>query len=88
MVQIVLTCLRRHIMKEQLTKLMEEYHASDLGELMDILPDLDLEDYEDELPQQKEVDLDKVVLAKEPADLMDDSSCPFIHSYFQSQLIK
>lgn len=45
--------------EEQLAKLMEEYHASDLDELMDILPDLDLEDYEDEdeLPQQ-EVDED------------------------------
>lgn len=70
---------------------MQEYNASDLDELMDILPDLDLEDdYENEgeLPQQEEVDLDKVVLVKEPAVLKDDLSCPFIHSYFQSQLIK
>lgn len=72
---------------KELAKLMEEYNASDLDELMDILPDLILED-EDELPQQEEVDLDKVVLAKEPAVLKDDLSCPFIHSYFQSQLIK
>ena len=71
----------------KLTKLMQEYNASDLDELMDILPDLVLEE-EDELPQQEEVDLDKVVLAKEPAVLKDDLSCPFIHSYFQSQLIK
>ena len=49
---------------KELAKLMEEYNASDLGELMDILPDLadDLED-EDELPQlpQQEVSY------KEPA---------------------
>ena len=32
--------------EEQLVKLMEEYNASDLGELMDILPDLVLEDEE------------------------------------------
>ena len=70
----------------KLTKLMQEYNASDLDELMDILPDLVLE--EDELPQQEEVDLDKVVLAKEPAVLKNDLSCPFNHSYFQSQLIK
>lgn len=60
-------------MKEQLTKLMEEYNASDLGELMDILPDLDLEDYVDELPQQ-EVNLSEhFVSYKEPAVLGDDS---------------
>ena len=56
--------------KAQLAKLMEEYHASDLDELMDILPDLDLEDYEDELPQlpQQEVDLSEYFLNyKEPA---------------------
>lgn len=70
---------------KELATLMEEYNASDIDELMDILPDLVLED---ELPQQEEVDLDKVVLVKEPAVLMDDPSCPFIHSYFQSQLIK
>ena len=63
-------------MKEQLTKLMEEYNASDLGELMDILPDLDLEDYEDELPQQ-EVDLAESY--KELAVLGDeDVVYPFI----------
>ena len=61
-------------MQEQLAKLMEEYNASDLGELMDILPDLDLEDYEDEdelpqLPQQE-------VSYKEPA-VLGDASCPF-----------
>ena len=75
----------------ELTKLMQEYNASDLDELMDILPDLVLEDgYEemDELPQQEKVDLDKVVLVKEPVVLKDDLSCPFIHSYFQAQLIK
>lgn len=72
---------------KELAKLMKDYNASDLDELMDILPDLILED-EDELPQQEEVDLDKVVLVKEPAVLKDDLSCPFIHSYFQSQLIK
>ena len=45
--------------EEQLAKLMKEYHASDLDELLDIIPDLesDLEfEDEDELPQQ-EVDL-------------------------------
>ena len=65
-------------MKEQLTKLMEEYHTSDLGELIDILPDLadDLED-EDELPQQEEVDLaDYFLTYKEPA-VLGDASCPF-----------
>ena len=72
---------------KELAKLMKDYNASDLDELMDILPDLDFED-ENELPQQEEVDLDKVVLAKEPAVLMGDTSCPFIHSYFQSHLIK
>ena len=63
----------------KLTKLMQEYNALDLDELMDILPDLNLEDgYVDanELPQQEEVDLDKVVLAKEPA-VLGDVSCPF-----------
>ena len=77
--------------EKELAKLMKEYNASDLDELMDIVPDLFLEDeYADEEahPQQEEVDLDKVVLVKEPAVLMDDFSCPFIHSYFQSQLIK
>ena len=65
-------------MKEQLTKLMEEYHASDLDELIDILPDLadDLED-EDELPQQEEVDLAKYFLTyKEPA-VLGDASYPY-----------
>ena len=66
-------------MKEQLAKLMEEYNASDLGELMDILPDLDLEDYEDEdeLPQQEEVDLAEHFLSyKEPA-VLGDASYPY-----------
>ena len=63
-------------MKEQLAKLMEEYNASDLGELMDILPDLDLEDYEDELPQQ-EVNLSEYFLSyKEPA-VLGDASYPY-----------
>lgn len=46
----------------QLAKLMKEYNASDLGELVDILPDLDLEllEDEDELPQQEEIDLDAI----------------------------
>ena len=57
-------------MQEQLAKLMEEYNASDLGELMDILPD------EDELPQQ-EVDLAESY--KELAVLGDeDVVYPFI----------
>ena len=60
-------------MKEQLTKLMEEYHASDLGELMDILPDLVLED-EEAHPQQEEVDLAESY--KELA-VLGDASCPF-----------
>lgn len=44
--------------EEQLAKLMKDYNASDLDELMDILPDLDFEE-EDELPllPQQEVDL-------------------------------
>lgn len=48
--------------EEQLAKLMKEYNASDLGELVDILPDLDLEflEDEDELPQQEEIDLDVI----------------------------
>ena len=63
--------------EEQLAKLMQDYNASGLEELMDILPDLDFEDgYENELPQQEEIDLDKVILAKEPV-LMGDVSCPF-----------
>ena len=63
---------------KELVRLMEEYNASDLGELMDILPDLDLED-EDELPQlpQQEVDLGEYFLSyKEPA-VLGDVSCPF-----------
>lgn len=73
---------RRHIMRltkekeAQLAKLMKDYNASDIEELMDILPDLVLED-EDKLPQQEEVDLDKVILVKEPAVLVADPSCPF-----------
>ena len=64
-------------MQEQLAKLMEEYNASDLGELMDILPDLDLEDYEDELPQQEEVDLAEYFSTyKEPA-VLGDASYPY-----------
>ena len=49
--------------EEQLVRLMEEYNASDLGELMDILPDLDILPDEDGLPQlpQQEVSY------KEPA---------------------
>ena len=63
-------------MKEQLTKLMEEYNASDLGELMDILPDLDILPDEDELPQQK-VDLSEYFLSyKEPA-VLGDASYPY-----------
>lgn len=66
---------------KELAKLMKDYNASDLDELMDILPDLDLEDYEeeDELPQlpQQEVDLADYFLSyKEPAGL-SDASCPF-----------
>ena len=65
---------------KELVRLMEEYNASDLGELIDILPDLDFEeDYEDEdeLPQQEEVDLaDYFLTYKEPA-VLGDVSCPF-----------
>ena len=71
--------------EEQLAKLMEEYHASDLDELMDILPDLesDLEyEDEDELPQlpQQEVDLaDYFLNYKEPAVHEDeDVTYPFV----------
>ena len=63
--------------EEQLAKLMEEYHASDLDELLDIIPDLesDLEfEDEDELPQQEEVDLaDYFLNYKESVDPMDVS---------------
>ena len=63
-------------MQEQLAKLMQEYNASDLGELMDILPDLDILPDEDELPQQ-EVDLAESY--KELAVLGDeDVVYPFI----------
>lgn len=58
---------------KELAKLMEEYNASDLGELMDILPDLDLED-EEAHPQQEEVDLAESY--KELA-VLGDVSCPF-----------
>ena len=37
--------------EEQLAKLMKEYNVSDLGELIDIFPDLDILPDEDELPQ-------------------------------------
>ena len=61
---------------KELVKLMQAYNASDLDELMDILPDLDLEDYEDELPQQ-EVNLSEYFLSyKEPA-VLGDASYPY-----------
>ena len=49
--------------EKQLAKLMKDYNASDLDELIDILPDLDILPDEDELPQlpQQEVSY------KEPA---------------------
>lgn len=59
----------------QLAKLMKDYNASDLGELMDILPDLDFE-VEDELPQQEVDPAEHFLTYKEPADL-GDVSCPF-----------
>ena len=63
--------------EKQLTKLMQEYNASDLDELMDILPDLDFEDdYEDELPQQEEVDESYADL-RVNSGLIGDVSCPF-----------
>ena len=42
---------------KELAKLMKDYNASDLDELIDILPDLDILPDEDELPQlpQQEV---------------------------------
>ena len=59
---------------KELTKLMKDYNASDLDELIDILPDLVLEDgfeENDELSQQ-EVDLAEYFLTyKEPAVLGD-----------------
>ena len=59
---------------KELTKLMKDYNASELDELIDILPDLVLEDgfeENDELPQQ-EVDLAEYFLTyKEPAVLGD-----------------
>ena len=62
-------------MQEQLAKLMEEYNASDLGELMDILPDLDLLPDEDELPQlpQQEVSYKELTVLKG-----EDVTYPFI----------
>lgn len=64
-------------MEENLAKLMKDYNASDLGELVDILPDLVLEDgYEDEneLPHPQEgVDLAKDSLTYKESD----TSCPF-----------
>ena len=66
-------------MQEQLAKLMQEYNASDLGDLIDILPDLDILPDEDELPQlpQQEVDLGEYFLSyKEPA-VLGDASCPY-----------
>lgn len=64
-------------MEEQLAKLMKEYNASDLGELVDILPDLDFEDgYEDELPQQ-EVDPAEYFLTYKETAVLGDASCPF-----------
>lgn len=63
-----------------LAKLMKDYNASDLGELIDILPDLDLEDgFEDEgeLPQQEEVDLAKSYLNYKESAVPMDVSCPF-----------
>ena len=56
--------------EEQLNKLMKEYNVEYVDELLEVLPDLDLEDYEDELPQlpQQEVDLaDYFLNYKEPA---------------------
>lgn len=65
---------------KELAKLMKDYNASDLDELMDILPDLELEDEyvdEKELPQQEEVNLaDYFLTYKEPA-VLGDVSCPF-----------
>ena len=63
--------------KEKLTKLMQEYNASDLDELMDILPDLVLgDDYENELPVEEVVLSDCSLNYKE--SLGDrDVSCPF-----------
>ena len=62
--------------EEQLAKLMKEYNASDLGELIDILPDLDLED-DYELPQQEEVDLADHFLSYKELAVLKDVSCPF-----------
>ena len=62
--------------EEQLVKLMQDYNASDLGELMDILPDLDFED-ENELPQQEEVDLAEYCLSYKELAVLGDTSCPF-----------
>lgn len=65
---------------KELAKLMKDYNASDLDELMDILSDLELEDEyvdEKELPQQEEVNLaDYFLTYKEPA-VLGDVSCPF-----------
>ena len=68
--------------EEQLAKLMKDYNASDLSELMDILDaDLVLEfledGYENELPQQEEVDPAKHFLSYKESDAPGDASCPF-----------
>lgn len=66
--------------EEQLAKLMQEYNASDLDELMDILPDLDILPDEDELPQfpqQEEVDLADYFLSYKELAVLGDASCPF-----------
>lgn len=67
------------ITKEKVEQLLKEYNASDLDELMDIIPDLDLEDdYEnvEELPQQ-EVDLAEYFLNYKESDVLGDVSCSF-----------
>lgn len=53
---------------KELAKLMKDYNASDLDELMDILPDLDFEE-EDELPLLPQQE----VTYKEPAVPKDEN---------------
>lgn len=70
------------ITKEKLATLMKEYNATSLDDLMDICPDLVLEDgyeEEDELPQlpQQKVDLAEYFLNYKESDGLGDVSGPY-----------
>lgn len=66
----------------ELAKTMKSYNADSLDELMDILPDLELDQYleldeEDGLPQKEEADLAKHSLSYKELAVPTDASCPF-----------